>query len=119
MMAFLNHRPAMTGARQPNDVDRRRIERALEQRGRYRYVEPRVHDTDFGYRIESPCCSRNIDPNGGLIDIALIEYADPVRLWRLYRKDHTTRQWLLHGSYDRLPDLLQHLGADPERVFWQ
>ena len=45
----------------PNDLDRKRIERALKVRKRYRYVTPNVTTTVGGYRIESPCCSRNID----------------------------------------------------------
>ena len=51
----------------PNDLDRKRIERALAKRARYRYVLPRVLPEARGYRIESPCCSRNIDAEGGVI----------------------------------------------------
>jgi hypothetical protein len=52
------------------DFTQRRIERALRERARYRYVSPRVLRDADGFRIESPCCSRNVDPGGGVIDIA-------------------------------------------------
>ena len=58
----------------PNEFDRKRIERAIKARKRYRYVTPRVAATANGYRIESPCCSRNIDPEGGVVDVALLLY---------------------------------------------
>jgi len=104
---------------QSNEFDRKRIERSLEQRKRYRYVAPTVHMVADGYRIESPCCSRNVDPDGGVVDVALLQYEVGPTPWRLYSKQHPTRQWVLHGLYDRLDDLLQHLNADPQRLFWQ
>jgi hypothetical protein len=63
-------------AAHPNQLDHKRIERALSQRERYRYVTPQViaDDEEHGYRIESPCCSRNVEPAGGIIDIALLKY---------------------------------------------
>ncbi len=93
--------------------------RALAARSRYRYVEPQVLDAEEGYRIVSPCCSRNVDPDGGLIDVALLQYQDSVMPWRLYRRDHTVQQWLLHSLHERLDELVEHLNADPQRVFWQ
>ena len=102
----------------PNDVDRKRIERALEARARYRYVSPEVRPAEDGYRIESPCCSRNIDPAGGTIDIARLEYAGGLRRWRLYRKDHARSEWTLVGEFGALTALLQMLNQDPERIFW-
>jgi len=107
------------GCPQPNDIDRKRIERALEKRLRYRYVSPKVLAVTDGYRIESPCCSRNIDRSGGIVDIALLQYVRIPNAWKLYRKDHAARQWRLHAIYDRLADLLEGLNADPERLFWQ
>lgn len=104
---------------QPNELDRRRIERALAGRRRYRYVSPSVHATDGGYLIKSPCCSRNVDPDGGVVDIALVEYARGPQPWRLYRKDHRARQWHLHAFFRRLVDLLEQVNADPQRLFWQ
>jgi hypothetical protein len=107
------------GCPHPNDVDRKRIERALARRKRYRYVSPRVHATENGYRIESPCCSRNVDPAGGMIDIALLQYDPLERLWRLYRKDHRSQRWLLDAELTTLAELLDRLNGDPERRFWQ
>jgi len=106
-------------SRQPNDFDRRRIERALKARQRYRYVSPTVATVAGGYRIESPCCSRNIDPDGGVVDVALLVYDDSHSLWQLFRKDHTKRTWEFHSTHDRLVDLLDELNADPGREFWQ
>lgn len=103
----------------PNDLDRKRIERALKARKRYRYVVPSVRTTEGGYRIESPCCSRNIDKEGGVIDVALLQYDMEHGIWQLYRKDHGCGQWNFHSSYERLPELLELLNVDPERVFWQ
>jgi hypothetical protein len=103
----------------PNDLDRKRIERAIAQRLRYRYVSPRVSAVTGGYRIESPCCSRNIDANGGIIDVALIEFRDDTETWHLHRKNHVLGKWEFHSAYDRLSELLDRLNADPERKFWQ
>lgn len=104
---------------QPNDVDRKRIERALSSRARYRYVNPEVRAVEGGYRIQSPCCSRNVDKNGGVIDIARLEYVDEPPLWCLYRKDHALREWQLYGEFSGLSALLQVLNRDPDRIFWQ
>lgn len=104
---------------QPNELDRKRIERALVQRRRYRYVTPAVHAMDGGYRIDSRCCSCNIDPDGGVIDVALLKAVPGPMPWLLYRKDHEARRWELHGQYARLVDLLTQLNADPGRLFWQ
>lgn len=102
----------------PNDVDRKRIERALATRKRYRYVEPRVEPMTNGYRITSPCCSRNIDASGGIIDIAWLEYLVTSRSWRAYHMDHTTKKWVRHCESAGLPELLRHLNDDPNRQFW-
>lgn len=107
------------GGPQPNDLNLRRIVRALEDRQRYRYVSPRVVAIEGGYRIESPCCSRNIDADGGVIDVALILYGNGEPGWRLFRKDHASGQWLLDTVFQGLADLLKRLNADPERLFWQ
>src|SRR5271169_1589085 len=112
--------PAMADATQmhPNQVDRKRIERALEQRERYRYVTPQVvpDEEEHGYRIESPCCSRNVEPAGGIIDIALLKYLKPH--WLLYRKDHDYSTWVLHSVVETLNAALEILLPDEERVFW-
>jgi hypothetical protein len=102
----------------PNDVDRKRIERALHERKRYRYVEPQVSAATDGYRVTSPCCSRNIDAAGGVIDIAFVQYVQARDSWRLYRMDHKGRQWVLFAEIARLRELLQQLNEDPQRIFW-
>jgi hypothetical protein len=109
----------LSASPQPNDFDRRRIERALKARKRYRYVTPSVAPVGGGYRIESPCCSRNIDPEGGIVDVALLMFDEDRVAWRLFRKDHAKRTWELHQSYGRLIELLEDLNIDLERVFWQ
>lgn len=103
----------------PNDLDRKRIERALEQRKRYRYVTPSVAAVTDGYRITAPCCSRNIDPEGGIVDVALILFDADRSLWQLFRKDHDKDAWEHHSIFERLPDLLALLNADEDRQFWQ
>jgi hypothetical protein len=103
----------------PNDVDRKRIEKALSSRERYRYVSPEVHADEGGYRIQSPCCSRNVDKEGGVIDIARLEYAGGQQGWRLYRKDHALCEWRFYAEFNALGELLQLLNKDPDRIFWQ
>ena len=103
----------------PNDVDRKRIERALAGRERYRYVTPAVRPAERGYRIESPCCSRNIDEQGGGIYIARIEYVSKPNSWRLYRRDHRQNDWECYAEYATLAALLSELNQDQRRVFWQ
>jgi len=103
----------------PNELDRKRIERALGSRQRYRYVSPKVSCVTGGYHIESPCCSRNIDADGGVIDVALLHHDVASATWQLFRKDHRTGAWELHGVHQRLGSVTDVLNADPERVFWQ
>lgn len=107
------------GATQPNDLDLRRIERAIEERKRYRYVTARVHAVRGGYRIEAPCCSRTVDPDGGLVDIAFLEFDEEAGLWRLFSRNHEEQRWDLSMIYERLRDLLDTLNNDPDRKFWQ
>lgn len=110
---------ATAPAAHPNDFDRKRIERALKLRARYRYVLPNVAAVTGGYRIESPCCSRNIDPDGGVVDVALLLHDADGAEWRLFRKDHKSARWELDSIHARLIELLEQLNADPERKFWQ
>jgi hypothetical protein len=113
-------RPAEAwNAGQPNELDLSRIARVLERRRRYRYVSPRVVSVSGGYRIESPCCSRNVDPEGGIIDVALLIYDDQHGCWRLFCKDHQRQSWELHSVYSRLHELLDGLNSDVDRAFWQ
>ena len=104
---------------QPNEFDFRRIERALETRKRYRYVSPTLLRTANGYRIQSPCCSRNIDPDGGVVDIALLLFDDRSKNWRLLRKEHAHGVWEFERAFGRLTELLDFLNEDPDRRFWQ
>jgi len=110
---------AFGAAGQPNEFDFRRILRALEQRRRYRYVTPSLLKTANGYRIQSPCCSRNVDPDGGVVDVALLLFDADKGNWRLLRKDHALGVWEFDSEFPRLTELLAHLNEDPERRFWQ
>jgi len=101
----------------PNEFDRHRIGAMLVHRRRYRYVQPTVVPESSGYRIESPCCSRNLEPDGGVIDIARLEFVIG-RCWRLFRKEHQSGQWQLHGVYASLRAALAPVNADPKRLFW-
>jgi hypothetical protein len=99
------------------EIAGRLIERALRNRVRYRYVRPRVLRDDLGWRVVSPCCSRNVDSAGGVIDIALLQPSGPVG-WRLYSRDHAGGAWVPRDESDRIQDLLDAICLDPERVFW-
>ena len=93
------------------------IGRALRQRTRYRYVQPRVVRAEQGFRIESPCCSRNVDPEGGLIDIAWL-LQDEAGIWQLHARDHAAGCWNRLHTSAALSELLDTLCVDTERVFW-
>lgn len=103
----------------PNEIDKKRIERAIQKRRRYRYVSPRVDEAVNGYLIHSACCSRNIDPEGGEIDIARLEYRSERRVWWLYYKNHDIGRWVVSGEFQSLIRALDVLNEDPERRFWQ
>lgn len=98
------------------ELTRRRIVRALAERKRYRYVKPTVTTTEEGWLITSPCCSRNVDPAGGVIDIARLSRDG--ESWRLHARNPARSDWSLHSTAARLEILLQHLCTDEERVFW-
>lgn len=99
------------------DFMRQRLQRALRQRVRYRYVRPRVLREGESFRIESPCCSRNVDATGGVIDIALLSPATPPG-WRLHARDHAAGIWVLQHESQQLDELLDLLCIDAQRVFW-
>lgn len=109
--------PVASGARVA-DFTLRRLERALRERTRYRYVRPRVLRDEAGWRIESPCCSRNVDPQGGVIDIARLTRQGPAALWQLHARDHVAGCWVLHAESAQLDELLDVVCIDRERVFW-
>ncbi len=102
----------------PNEVDRKRIEKTLAERERYKYVAPKVLPDVEGYLVRSPCCSRSVDPEGGEIDIARIEYQSG-DFWRLYQKDDEKQYWRPHSEYLSLSMLLARLIADPKKEFWR
>ncbi len=111
------------------DFMQHRVERGLRQRVRYRYVQPQVLREGEGLRIESPCCSRNVDPDGGVIDIALLLPASSralsgqppdktVQGWSLYARDHAAGTWMLQHESEQLDELLDLLCVDARRMFW-
>jgi hypothetical protein len=89
---------------------------ALRERARYRYVQPVVVRAARGWRVVSPCCSRNVDADGGVIDIAWFEPTG--RGWRLHARDHARGGWVAHAEAPQLADLFDALCRDPARVFW-
>lgn len=117
--AFWKEAEISSSARHPNELDLRRVARAIGSRQRYRYVEPCVLSTDDGYLVRSACCSRNIDPDGGVIDIALLSWSENPRGWTLSRKDHAAQGWITDSRFARLSELFERLNSDPDRVFWQ
>ena len=99
------------------DLVVRRVERALKERVRYRYVQPLVLHEGESYRIQSPCCSRKVDPSGGLIDIALlVPHADGH--WCLCSRDHANSTWEPRHQDTSLEVLLDLLCVDSEHQFW-
>ena len=95
-----------------------RIRRALSQRGRYRYVHPRVEREGLGWKIVSPNCSRSVDGAGGEIPIAwLLPRSDGG--WLLHARDHAQQCWVLKAAAPTLDDALARVCADPLREYWQ
>lgn len=110
---------AAASARRPlANLTQARIARALKGRTRYRYVKPQVVAEGEGWKIISPCCSRRVDPHGGIIDIAWIEPLGDGR-WRLNARDHARACWQPVVDSRQLQVLLDHLCADPQQEFWK
>lgn len=107
---------AMPAAGRIHDLTRRRIERALRQRVRYRYVQPQVQPCEDGWIVSSPCCSRNVDPDGGDILVAWVQPAEEG--WALHWRDHHSERWVLHAQDANLQTLLDEMCVDSGRVFW-
>lgn len=103
----------------PNELDLRRITQMLERRARYRYVSVSVLPADNGCRIVSPCCSRTVDPHGGMIDIAQVVFDESASQWKLFNKHHERNEWQLYLCADKLVSLIDCLNEDPSRLFWQ
>jgi hypothetical protein len=98
-------------------LEQARIERALVHRQRYRYVQPRVEREGTGWKIVSPNCSRNVDPNGGEIQIAWFEPQGDGR-WALHSCDHRTQAWRTAATAIALDDALERVCTDPLGRFW-
>ncbi len=95
------------------------VERGLRERVRYRYVHPRVLLQDDGSLcVEAPCCSRKVDPQGGVIPIARLAPEADGR-WTLFHRDHRAAQWVLHEEGLSLVEALDALCLDARREFWQ
>ena len=109
-----------------SDLMIHRLQRALRERVRYRYVEPLVLREGQSFRVQSPCCSRNVDPSGGLIDIALLTPGAPgagdetgaAGGWSLSARDHLKSVWLTRLQGEPLDTVLDALCVDSERQFW-
>lgn len=100
-----------------HDLTQHRLGQALRERVRYRYVKPRILLEDGSYRIQSPCCSRKIDPTGGLIDIALLVPHQGNR-WCLCSRDHVNHRWVPRCQNESWDTVLDLLCIDSERQFW-
>lgn len=102
-------------------LDARRIQRALEDRSRYRYVLPSLHAVDAadggGWQVRSPNCSRNIDPQGGEIPIAWFQ-PGAGSLWRLHSRNHAAQAWVLQADDLALTDALAIVCSDSARLYW-
>ncbi|MBI3367361.1 MAG: hypothetical protein HY021_02565, partial [Burkholderiales bacterium] len=83
-----------------------------------RYVQPRVVREAPGWKIVSPNCSRNIDANGGEIDIAWLVPTHE-RTWLLHARDHARACWVLKASGLTLADALAMVCRDAQREYWQ
>ena len=114
----VKRRPSSAPDTKVSSLDARRIENALAARARYKYVKPRVEREGLGWKVVSPNCSRNIDPQGGDIDIAWLVPHNGGG-WLLFSRDHAQDCWQLRHHKASLPAVLDHLCADPAREFWQ
>lgn len=98
-------------------LDAARIQAALARRARYRYVQPSVLPEGAGWKIASPNCSRNIDPNGGEIDIAWFQPLADGR-WLLHARDHAAGAWRASCCTPTLAAALELVCVDEDRVYW-
>ena len=94
-----------------------RLERALRERVRYRYVRPLVVQEGEAFRIQSPNCSRKVDPSGGVIDIALL-VPHGGNSWCLCSRDHAADEWVPRLRQVPLDTVLNVLCLDQDRQFW-
>ena len=61
----------------------------------------------------------HIEADGGVIDIARLEFRQDRNNWWLYHKDHEIGHWIMEGEFPTLPAVLELLNQDPNRRFWQ
>jgi hypothetical protein len=113
----LHTAPAAANVAAVSSLMLHRLERALRERVRYRYVRPQVLQEGEAYRIQSPNCSRKVDPSGGVIDIALL-VPHGANSWCLCARDHAAGEWVPRLQNAALDDALDALCVDPERAFW-
>lgn len=99
------------------DLTLHRMQRALRERVRYRYVQPQILREGDCFRIQSPCCSRNVDSSGGLIDIALL-IPNGANSWSLCSRDHANQTWVAQLRGQPIDALLDALCVDDARQFW-
>ena len=99
------------------ELDGARIRRAIRNRIRYRYVQPRVQREGLGWLVTSPNCSRNIDPEGGEIPVAWLVPASQ-GYWLLHKRDHAQDCWVLKSADVTLVQALKELCEDAQREFW-
>ena len=99
-------------------LDQLRIERALPQRERYKYVQPRVLREGAGWKIVSPNCSRSVDAEGGEIDIAcFLPTLDGH--WQLLARDHAAGRWVDKAAGLSLEAALALVMSDPVGEYWR
>ena len=113
---FFDYGEAANQSSKVIDLIVRRINVAIESRVRYRYVKPVVFQVGNAYQISSPCCSRNIDPEGGVIDIARLEKQSDQ--WVLFMRNHQIKAWEEYAQSELLEGLLDLICVDAARVFW-
>lgn len=92
------------------------IVQALAGRSRYRYVQPLVQREGAGWKIVSPNCSRQVDPDGGLIDIAWL--CPSAGSWQLHARSHKPAQWVRVADGLTLDEALTQVCLDPVGLFW-
>ena len=106
-----------SGSAAVSNLTLHRLERALRERVRYRYVRPLVAQEGEAFRIRSPNCSRKVDPSGGVIDIALL-VPHGGNSWCLCSRDHAADEWVPRLQNAALDDALDALCIDHDRQFW-
>ena len=115
----MNHHAAhiASGTAAVSNLTLHRLKRALRERVRYRYVRPMVLHVGEAFRIQSPNCSRKVDPSGGIIDIALLVPHGSNR-WCLCSRNHAADVWVPRLQNAALDDALDALCIDRDRQFW-